>query len=185
MSLLDDLESQPEQENKPAGGQPAAAGADEFYRAQVKQRMLMANDFFTQLVTKLNEKKLIIKAEYPFKPEGKNVTLLQQGYKAYSDHITDPRQLTLSFTGILANPTNYDVRGRGPALALGELLERYQFKHEKLEARDQNQMVSGARFKLQGPLQVKCVLQFDEVKQIIKLLLTNFVTMLNIHLLGR
>ena len=175
MGILDDLDSQPEQANKPTGKQPASADADEFYRAQVKQRMLMANDFFTQLVNKLNEKKVVIKAEYPFKPEGKTVPLLQQGYKAYSDHITDPRQLTLSFTCILANPSTYDVMGRVPALALGELLERYQFKHEKLEARDQNQMVSGARFKLQGPLQVKCVLQFDEVKQIIKLLLTNFV----------
>jgi hypothetical protein len=175
MGLLDDLESEAGQENKLAGGQPASAGADEFYRAQVKQRMIMANDFFTQLVNKLYEKKLVIQAEYPFKPEGKKVTLLQQGYKAYSDNIPDPRQITLSFTCSLANPTTYDVRGHGSALAQGELLDRYQFKHEKLEARDQNRMVIGARFKLQGPLQVKCVLQFDEAKQIIKLLLTNIV----------
>ncbi len=175
MGLLDDLKSQAEQKNKPAGEQPASAGADEFYRAQVKQRMIMANDFLTQLVNQLNEMKLVIKAEYPFKPGGKKVTLLQQGYKVYSDNITDPRQITLSFNCILANPTNYDVSGRGPALAQGELLERFQFKHEKLEARDQNQMVKGARFKLQGPLQLKCVLQFDEAKLIIKLLLTNFV----------
>ncbi|MEJ2450982.1 MAG: hypothetical protein P8047_09955 [Gammaproteobacteria bacterium] len=175
MGILDDLKSQAEQKNKPAGGQPASAGAAEFYRAQVKQRMVMANDFLTQLVNQLNTMKLVIKAEYPFRPEGKNVTLLQQGYKAYSDNIPEPRQITLSFTCILANPTSFDVRGRGPALAQGELLERYQFKHEKLEARDQNQMVNGARFKLQGPLQVKCVLQFDEANQIIKLLLTNLV----------
>jgi len=175
MGILDDLKSQAEQKNKPAGEQISAADAEEFYRAHVKPRMLMANDFFTQLVNQLNEMKLVIKAEYPFKSEGKTVTLLQQGYKAYSDHITDPRQLTLGFTCILANPSTYDVRGRGPALAQGELLDRYQFKYEKLEARDQNRMVIGARFKLQGPLQVRCVLQFDEVNQIIKLLLTNLV----------
>jgi hypothetical protein len=175
MGILDDLDSQPEQENKPVGRQPAAAGADEFYRAHIKQRMTMANDFFTQLVNKLNEKKIVIKAEYPFKPEGKTVTLLQQGYKAFSDHITDPRQLTLSYTCILANPTTYDVSGRAPALAQAELLDRYQFKHKKLEAKDKNQVVNGARFNLQGPLQVKCVLQFDEAKQIIKLLLTYIV----------
>jgi len=175
MGILDDLKSQAEQKNKPAGEQLSAADAEEFYRAHIKQRMLMANDFLTQLVNQLNEIKLVIKAEYPFKPEGKTVTLLQQGYKAYSDHITDPRQITLGFTCILANPSTYDVRGRAPALAQGELLERYQFKYEKLEARDQNRMVIGARFKLQGPLQVRCVLQFDEAKQIIKLLLTNIV----------
>jgi len=175
VGLLDDLKSQAEQKNKPTDEQLTPAGAEEFYRAHIKQRMLMAYDFFTQLVNQLNEMKLVIRAEYPFKPEGKNVTLLQQGYKAYSDHITDPRQITFSLTCTLANPATYDVSGRGPALAQGELLERFQFKYEKLEARDQNQMVIGARFKLQGPLQVKCVLQFDEAKQIIKLLLTNFV----------
>jgi len=175
MGLLDDLKSQAEQNNKPAGEQPALAGAEEFYHAQVKPRMLKANGFLTQLVNQLNEMKLVIKAEYPFRPEGKTVTLLQQGYKVYSDHITEPRQVTLGFTCILANPTTFDVRGRAPALAQGEQLERYQFKYEKLEARDKNRMVIGARFKLLGPLQVKCVLEFDEVKQIIKLLLTNFV----------
>jgi len=175
MGILDDLKSQAEQKNKPAGEQRSSASAEEFYLAQVKQRMIMANNFLTQLVNQLNEMKLVIKADYPFRPEGKNVTLLQQGYKVYSDHITDPRQITLSITCILANPTTFDVRGRAPALAQGELLERYQFKYEKLEARDQNRMVIGARFKLQGPLQVKCILEFDEAKQIIKLLLTNFV----------
>jgi len=175
MGLLDDLKSQAEQNNKPAGEQPALAGAEEFYHAQVKPRMLKANGFLTQLVNQLNEMKLVIKAEYPFRPEGKTVTLLQQGYKVYSDHITEPRQVTLGFTCILANPTTFDVRGRAPALAQGEQLERYQFKYEKLEARDKNRMVIGARFKLLGPLQVKCVLEFDEAKQIIKLLLTNFV----------
>ncbi len=175
MGLLDDLKAQAEHRNKPAGEQPAAPGAEEFYRAQVKQRMIMAKDFFTQLFNQLNEMNLVIQAKYPLLPEGKTVTLQQQGYKAYSDDIPNPRLVTFGFNCILTSPTTYDVRGLGPALAQGELLERFQFKYVKLEARDQNQLVIGARFKLEGPLPVKCALQFDEAKLIIKILLTNFI----------
>ena len=175
MGLLDDLKAQAEQKNKPDGEQPAAPGAEEFYRAQVKQRMIMAKDFFTQLYNQLNEMNLVIQAKYPLLPEAKILTLQQQGYKAYSDDIPNPRQVTFGFNCVLTSPTTYDIRGRGPATAQGELLDRYQFKYVKLEARDQNQTVIGARFKLEGPLPVKCVLQFDEAKLIIKLLLTNFI----------
>ena len=175
MGLLDDLKSQAEQLQNNKIESDVPQGADEFYREHVKLRMDAAYNFLNELVNQLNAMKLVTRADYPFKPEGKMVTLLQQGYKVYADSIPEPRQITLSFSCSLANPAVYEINGRGPALAQSELLERYQFKYEKLELKDQRQVLTGAKFKLVGPLQIKFVLQFDDNKRIIKLLLSNFV----------
>ena len=174
MSLLDELESLAEQGNKPTSEQPAAAGADDFYRDHVKQRMVKAKDYFNKLFHKINEVRLVVQAPYPFKPGEKPVNLLQHDYKAYTEDAIDPRQLTLGFSCILSNPTAFDVSDRGAAMALSALLDRYEFNYKKLDAKDKKQAANAVRFRLQGPLQVKCALQFDGDKQIIKLLLTNF-----------
>lgn len=176
MGLLDDLKSQAEKQQDTKSGSPTQQiGSDDFYREHVRLRMDAAHNFLKELVNQLNTLKLDTRANYPFKPDGKTVTLLQQGYKVYSDSIPEPRQITLSFTCGLINPTAYEIQGQGPVMAQTELLERYHFKYEKLEQRDQRQLVSGAKFRLVGPLQVKFVLQYDDNKQIIKLLLGNFV----------
>ena len=72
------------------------------------------------------------------------------------------------------NPTAYEVTGRGAALAQSELLDRYRFKYDKREQKDPRQIVIGTTFRFIGPLPIKIVLQFDESKQLIKLLISNF-----------
>ena len=72
------------------------------------------------------------------------------------------------------NPTAYEVTGRGAALAQSELLDRYRFKYDKREQKDPRQIVIGTTFRFIGPLPIKIVLQFDESKQLIKLLISNY-----------
>lgn len=175
MGILDDLKQQAEkQQDTPSTAAPPTVGSDEFYREHVKARMLTAFNFLTELVNQVNSMQLDVRADYPFKPDGKPVTLMQRGYKVFSDHITDPRQITLGFICALANPTTCEVQGRVPVMTQSEMLERYQFKYEKQEQKDPRQIVIGARFKLVGPLQIKFILQFDGSKQVIKLLVSNF-----------
>ncbi len=188
MSLLDELDSLGEQGKKP-DSETAAVDAEAFYCDHVKQRMVMAKDYFNKLFLKLNEVRLVVQVPYPFKPGEKPVTLMQQQYKAYTDDAIDPHKLVLGFTCVLSNPTAFDVGERGAALALSTLLDRYEFPYKKIEARQinknnlnqnntnqqyKNLLTQGARFKLQGPLQVKCMLEYDGDKQVIKLLLTHF-----------
>ena len=174
MGLLDDLKQQAEKQQDTPGTPNLAGGTGDFYGEQVKSRMLAAFNFLTELVNQLNTMKLDTRADYPFRPDGKPVTLLQQGYKVYNDHITDPRQITFTCFCGLANPTVFEVAGRGAVMAQSELLDRYHFKYEKREQKDPRQMVIGAKFRLVGPLPIKMVLQVDEGRQVIKLLLTNF-----------
>lgn len=174
MGLLDDLKQQAGKQHDTAGNEAPPSGVVEFYREQVKSRMLSAFKFLDELVNQLNSMNLDTRADYPFKPEGKPVTLRQQGYKVYSDSIPEPRQINLTFFCGLVNPTVYEVNGRGVVLAQSELLDRYHFKYEKVEQKDPRQNVTGAKFKLIGPLPVKLVLQFDDSRQVIKLLLSNF-----------
>jgi hypothetical protein len=176
MGILDDLKQQAEkqQDTSDTSSEAAQAGAEEFYREHIKSRMLTAFKFLSELVKQLDSIKLETRADYPFKPEGKSVTLQQQDYKVYSDSIPDPRQITLAFTCGLVNPTAYEINGRGAVLAQSESLDRYQFKYERVEQKDPRQMVIGAKFKLVGPLSIKIVLQFDQHKRVIKLLLSNF-----------
>lgn len=173
MGLLDDLKQQAAQQGA-TGNEGLTSSAEEFYREHIKSRMLTAYKFLDQLVNQLTSMQLETRADYPFRPEGKPVTLSQQDYKVFSDSIPEPQQITFTFYCKLVNPTTFDVNGRGAVLAQSELLDRYQFKYEKVEQKDPRQMVIGAKFRLQGPLPIKLVLQFDESKRVIKMLLSNF-----------
>ncbi len=176
MGLLDDLKQQAEQQQIPTTRSSAIgdAGPDDFYCEQVKPRMLAAYNFLNELVNQLNTLKLDTRVGYPLRPDGKTVALQQQDYKVYNDSITDPRQINFSFFCSLVNPTAFELNGRGVVLAQCELLDRYEFKYEKLEQKDSRQMVVAANFKLIGPLSIKLVLQVDESRQVIKLFLSNF-----------
>jgi len=175
MGILDDLKQQAENQhdNAASGNKDPGVAAGDFYRDHVKARMCSAFNFLDQLVQQLNTLKLDTRAEYPFKHDGKPVALMQQDYKVYNDSIPDPRQITLAFNCSLVNPTSFEVTGRGAVLTQAELLDRYQFKYEKVEQKDPRQLVIGARFKLIGPLQIKIVLQVDEARHVVKLLISN------------
>jgi len=175
MGLLDELKQQAQQQAPETGASQAQPlGADEFYAGHVKARMLAAYKFLDEFVNQLNQLKLVTRADYPFKPDGKAVTLQQQDYKVFSDSVPEPRSINLSFNCCLVNPASFEIHGRGQVLSHSELLDRFQFKYEKIEQKDARQMVSVARFKLAGPLQVKFSLQFDDKRHVIKLLASNF-----------
>ncbi|MBI1423037.1 MAG: hypothetical protein GC149_06190 [Gammaproteobacteria bacterium] len=174
MGLLDDLKQQAQKQQGATGGETQPGGTEEFYRDHVKSRMVATFNFFNDLINQLNSMNLETRADYPFRPDGKSVTLLQQGYKVFSDEIPNPRQITLACFGGLVNPVVYEVQGRSAVLAQSELLDRYNFKYEKREQKDARQMVTGAKFRLVGPLQLKISLQYDESRQVIKLLVSNF-----------
>jgi hypothetical protein len=177
MGILDDLKQQAEKQQDAPGIKHEAqssAGTEDFFREHVKPRMCSAFKFLSELVNQLNALNLDTRADYPFRPGGKPVTLQHQDYKVYSDSITEPRQITFAFHCDLVNPTAFDVKERAAVMAQSELLDRYTFKFEKLEQKDPRQMVIGARFKLIGPLAIKFMLQFDESRHVIKLLVSNF-----------
>jgi len=176
MGILDELKQQAEQQQGADTGasQAPPMGAEEFYAGHVKARMLTAFKFLDEFVNQLNQLKLVTRADYPFKPDGKAVVLQQQDYKVFSDSIPEPRSINLSFICALVNPSSFEINGRGQVLSHSELLDRFQFKYEKAEQKDARQMVSAARFKLVGPLQIKFTLQFDDKRHVIKLLVTNF-----------
>jgi len=176
MGLLDDLKQQAEKQQDTTARSSNAehTGPGDFYPEQCQSRMLAAYNFLNELVNQLNTLKLDTRVDYPLRPDGKSVTLQQQGYKVYNDSITEPKQINFSFFCGLVNPTAFELNGRGAVLAQSELLERYQFKYEKQEQKDPRQMVIAAKFKLVGPLSVKLALQVDEGRQVIKLFLHNF-----------
>lgn len=176
MGILDELKQQAEKQQETITAvSEARPGAEEFYREHVKARMLTAFNFLTELVNQLIALKLETRVQYPLKPEGKPLTLQQKDYKVYSDDITDPRQVTLSFNCGLVNPATFEITGRAAVLAQSEILDRYTFKYKRVDKTDPRQIIIGAVFNLIGPLPMKLVMQFDDSKQIIKLLLTNFV----------
>jgi hypothetical protein len=171
MGLLDDLKQQAQQQH--STGSEGGANGDDFFRDQIKPRMVASFKYLSDLVTTLNSMSLETRVDYPFKPDGQPLTLRQQDYKIYSDDIPEPRQITFTCYCSLLAPTAYEIQGRGAEIAQSALLDRYHFKYDKQMQRDSRQQEIGAKFRLQGPLVVKLRLQFDESRGVIKLLVSN------------
>ena len=175
MGLLDDLRTQTQGRREQEEADAAlTAQREQYYRDEIQPRLTKAYQFFMELVEHLNYIKPDTRVNYPLLPDGMPVTLLQGDYSVVIDSSQALKRLDINFQCTLEKPIEFEIYGREAMLRHADRLDRYYIKYERKDYKDTNLDLLGAKFKVEGPLQLKIVIIADVEKGAIQLVLRNF-----------
>jgi len=156
MGLLDDLQTEVKKLKADELKQDAELRAqEEFYSTELQPVMVLAYNYFSEIIENLRIVAPDIRPAYPFDPlEKQLVTLHQSDYEFDFDSAKSPRQLNIYCTCKLGNPIEFHVPTKDAVLKYSELLESYGLPFHCKNHLDKLYDIRGGTFLLEGPLNV-------------------------------
>ena len=175
MGVLDDLRTKAQDRREQEEADAAlAAQREQFYREEIQPRMTKAYQFFMELVEHLNYVKMETLVNYPLLPDGLPVALRQGEYTVVIDSSKAVKRVDVNFQCALEKPLEFEIFGRDAVLRHADRLDRYYIKYERRDYKDANVELIGAKFKIEGPLPLKLVINADVMNSVILVGVRNF-----------
>jgi molecular chaperone DnaK (HSP70) len=175
MGLLDDLRIQAQDRREQEEADAAvSAQREQFYREEIQPRMTKAYQFFIELVEHLNYIKPDTRVNYPLFADGTPVALLQGEYTVVIDSSQALKRIDINFQGVVEKSIEFEMFGRDAILRHADRLDSYYIKYERKDRKDTNLELFAAKFKIDGPLPLKIVINADVQNGVIQVVLRNF-----------
>jgi hypothetical protein len=175
MGLLDDLRHQAGKQR--LGEEEDAARQAEreaFYREQIMPLMHKAFQYYTELIEHLNYIKPDTTVNYPLLPDGQPMPLKQGEYTIVIDSSKELKQIDIKFECNLNQPIDFEIVGKEAILRHADRLDRYRFKYQRVDKKDNQYELESAKFKLEGPMPLYMGILADIGQSRINILLRNF-----------
>lgn len=175
MGVLDDLRTQAQDRREQEETDAAlVAQREQVYRDEIEPRMTQAYQFFMELVEHLNYVKLETPVNYPLLPDGAPATLNQSDYTVVIDSSKALQRIDINCQCSLEKPLEFEIFGRDAVLRHADRLDRFYIKYERRDYKDANYELIGAKFKIEGPLPLKIVINADVMNSVILIGARNF-----------
>lgn len=175
MGLLDDLRNQAEGRRKQEEQEAAEkARREEIYRQEIQPRMTKAYQYFLELIEHLNYVKPEILVDYPLLKHAQHVQLRQDEYTIVIDSSKALKRIDIIFQCTLDAPIDYEILGKEAVLNQSDKLDRYRINYTRRDRKDVSLELEGARFRIEGPLPLRVLIEADVPHSFIRLALRNF-----------
>ena len=175
MGLLDDLRNQAEGRRKQEEQEAAEkARREEIYRQEIQPRMTKAYQYFLELIEHLNYVKPEILVDYPLLKHAQHVQLRQDEYTIVIDSSKALKRIDIIFQCTLDAPIDYEILGKEAVLNQSDKLDRYRINYTRRDRKDVSLELEGARFRIEGPLPLRVLIEADVPHSVIRLALRNF-----------
>lgn len=175
MGLLDDLRTQAQDRREQEEADAAlAARREQFYVEEILPRMTKAYQFFMELMEHLNYVNPDIPVQYPLLANGMPLALQQGDYTVVADSSKALKRIDINYQCSLDKPVEFEIFGKDAVLNHADRLDRYHVKHERKDRKDTDLELESAKFKIEGPLPLKTVINADVLNGAIQLVLRNY-----------
>lgn len=175
MGLLDDLRNQAEGRRKQEEQEAAEqARREAIYREEIQPRMTKAYQYFLELIEHLNYVKPEILVDYPLLKNAQYVSLRQDDYTIVIDSSKALKRIDIIFQCTLDAPVEYEIFGKEVVLNQSDKLDRYRINYTRRDRKDVSLELEGAKFKIEGPLPLRVLIEADVSHSVVRLALRNF-----------